>query len=89
MFNLTTTNRSEIKGHIEFRKFPTLGRNTDMNSDIWDVGAIIYGTVCAVPIGELHPYFNDTSGQCFGFISQSWPPYTFEVKHQPEGTKSE
>jgi len=79
MFSMSMMNKAEVKGHIKFKSFPRLGREVDVDGNEWDIGAIICGTVCAVPLNQLHPYYSDTSGQSFGFVSQSWPPYTFEV----------
>lgn len=80
MFNLTYTAPTEIKGTIRVNKrVCRLGPMTDAEGRRWDVCAVIGDVVCAVPIEELHPYYTDTSGAQFGFVSQTWEPYQTEI----------
>ena len=80
MFSLSYTVPSEIKGVIRVSKpVCTLGLLTDLDGRKWDVRAIIGDVVRATPSESLHPYFTDTSGASFGFVSQSWEPYKIEV----------
>lgn len=80
MFSMTTWSKAPIAGTIKVKKrISGLGRIKDVEGKYWDIHAIIRDYVCAVPLEELHPFYTDTSGSTFGFVSQSWKPYLVEV----------
>lgn len=83
MFNLSYTTESECKGTIKGRIPYGLGPYTDANGGKWDIrgyGKDSEGWWCwAVPSSSLHPYYTDTSGRGFGFVSQTWEPYRMEI----------
>lgn len=80
MFSMTSFSPAKLKGTIRVAKpIRHLGHVTDINGNRWHVEAIIGNQVCAVPMAQLHPYFTDTSGDSFGFVSQRWEPYQVEV----------
>jgi hypothetical protein len=82
MFSLTMTAPCEVQGTIRVTKenrYPRLGPLTDADGKKWDVEAVFGQHVCAVPMDLLHPYFYDTSNQCFGLVHQVWKPYKLEV----------
>ncbi len=89
MFKYTAIRPAECKGLIQLRnRWPVLGPNEDVDGNVWDISAFGgsqgKGWCCAVPQGELHAYYTDTSGQCFsgGVISQTWDAY--EWRHTGE-----
>ena len=86
MFQLTYTTPSEIKGAIRLTdpfKQLRLGTITDAEGKRWDIRG--YGSnaegwwAWAVPLGQLHQYYSDTSGMGFGLVHQTWHPYKVET----------
>lgn len=83
-FYMYSTSPCEIQGTIRVAKpIRSLGRVRDLDGQIWDVEGIqqISGrmTVAAVKVEDLHPYYDDTSGCIYGYVSQTWKPYRVEV----------
>lgn len=86
MFSLRTTEICEIKGKIRVNKKDKfklgLGRFKDADGNGWDIAGIFLlesgDWVQACPMGELHPYYYDTSTRQYGLVSQLWEPYEIE-----------
>ena len=80
MFSLSYTSPTELKGKIEMA-YPicSLGYHTDIHGNRWDIKMAVYNKdknyVAAVIAEELHPYYSDTSGTNYGFVTQVWEPY--------------
>ena len=90
MFSLSTSTPCEIAGTIRVKHpIRSLGNITDIDGVVWNIHSCRdnFRYVCAARLGEMHPSFNDTSGQNYydygtarsNFISQTWLPYTVEV----------
>ena len=81
MFRYSCTRPAEIAGTIELTKRPSgLGTYTDIHGKRWDIHGIIGDYVQACPLDEVHPYYNDTSGNEYDFVSQTWLPYEIAIK---------
>lgn len=90
MFSLNYSTRCEVAGTIRFRKQPwRLGHVRDVDGVVWDINGY-FGNggkpwVQAVRVGEMHPYYTDTSNTRWGgMISQEWLPYWVEIVPAPE-----
>lgn len=85
MFSMSWSEKGELQGTIYLTKLITggLGPYVDIFSQTWGVKAIYSFPdgqyVSAVRKEHLHPYFTDTSGRGFGFVSQRWEAYKIEV----------
>lgn len=80
MFRYSSLQPAKIKGTIRInRRVSQLGLLTDADGKRWHVEAIFGSVICAVPYNEVHPYFTDTSGAPFDWVSQTWEPYQTEV----------
>lgn len=86
MFNLSFTEKSTWKGTIRGPKPNGLGPYWDANGGKWDIrgyGMDADGWWCwAVPSGQLHPYYTDTSGAGYGWVHQRWEPYRLEIVNE-------
>ena len=83
MLNMSWTAPAEIEGTIQvYTPIYWLGPVKDITGQQWDIRGIIGKTVLACKMEELHPYYNDTSGTQWGFVSQKWLPYKVEVVEQ-------
>ena len=83
MFHLFYTYPSELAGEIVVRQpIRSLGVFRDAYGKVWHIEGIANDIAWAVPYDELHPYYRDTSGTSFGFVSQTWKPY--KLRHQAE-----
>ncbi len=85
MFRMDLLTPAKLEGVIFMDKKPmSLGNHTDIEGVSWDIKGIFHGEgkmfVCACKQSELHPYFYDTSGQDFGYVSQKWLPYEIREK---------
>jgi len=85
MFNLSYSTPAPIKGIIWMKERLTrTGNITDVDGNEWNVHSLMGDEhvtfVSAVPIGGLHPFYQDTSGQSYGYVSQTWEPYQVMVK---------
>jgi hypothetical protein len=84
LFSLSYSTPCEIQGTIELKEYPSrLGVYTDIHGERWDIYGIFgrdYGDyVQACPQNNMHPYYNDTSGQEYGLVQQQWKPYRIKV----------
>jgi hypothetical protein len=90
MFNLIYTVPSGSKGTIRVNKWPCgLGSIIDVDGVRWDIRGIFgwpndpdlfyKGRVWACREELLHPYYTDTSGADFGYVSQRWNSYWLEL----------
>lgn len=80
MFNFSWSSPAPLAGTIRVKeRVYRLGPLTDIDGKKWDIRAIINDIVCAVPEHGLHPYYRDTSGADYDFVSQTWLPYQVEV----------
>ena len=82
MFKLNYFTECDFVGTIRYHKdkYPQrLGLYIDADDKKWDIRGIFYMDSCrwvqACPYSNLHPYYNDTSGMNFGWVSQQWKPY--------------
>lgn len=84
MFSYTSYGKADkSEGTISLkRRWPTLGPNEDTDGNMWDIAAFGgqggKGWCSAIPLGELHEYFTDTTGRGFGLVSQRWNAYQWE-----------
>jgi hypothetical protein len=89
MFSLTYSTPSEIAGDIRVNRFLDLhiGSFIDADGKRWNIwglqGGRDGGIAWAVPEGEVHPYYTDTSGCNFGMIQQTWKPYRIVIEEIP------
>lgn len=83
MINYTST--TPYKGQVKTLRLKLdprrhgTGRYQDVDGKWWDVRGYANDYVNACPCDEVHPFYSDTSGAQYGFVSQSWPPYRIEV----------
>ena len=86
MFRLRTSEKCEFKGKIRVKKenklYVGLGNLIDEDGMKWNIHGVFFmgdpDWVQACPMGELHPYYHDTSTAHWGFVSQTWEPYEIE-----------
>ena len=90
MFSMTSFGEKvPIEGDIRVRRFMDLrmGNFVDADGKHWNIWGYagneargrVHGVAWAVPAGEVHPYYTDTSSGYFGLVSQSWKPYRVVV----------
>lgn len=79
MFNYTTESPCEIQGNAKSKSFPRLGYIKDVYGNTWHIHSIRSTWAQACPSSNTHPFYSSTTRDSFGFVSQTWKPYTYEI----------
>lgn len=79
MFSYRSSSPCIVQGHLVFRSFPRLGINVDNSWNRWNVECIRGNYLNACLEDNMHPFYTSTSNDQFGFVHQTWKPYTYEV----------
>ena len=85
-FYMRTSTKEPSNGLLTFDHDLTLGNHTDIDGNRWNIAGLYrkdgVWSIAACPQDQLHPYYTDTTTDCFnhGTVRQKWSAYEVEIK---------